>query len=146
MRQLSEAATVVETNPGESIDLRRRLRREMADLIVARAEELPPGDAALLESIYGDGRSVTSLAPMLGCDVRKLRRRVKRLVARLHSPEFTFVISHRHKWTPSRRRVAEACFIRGLSIRQAARDLNLTYHTVRRHAEALRALVQAAGS
>jgi DNA-directed RNA polymerase specialized sigma24 family protein len=146
MRTLSEHTTDVKTNPGESIDLRRRLRRELADLIVQRSQALPPADSTLLQSIYGDGRSISSLAPMLGCDVRKLRRRVHRLVSRISSPEFIFVMSHRHRWTASRRRVAEACFVRGLSIKQAAAELSLTYHTVRRHFEALRALVQAATS
>lgn len=144
MRTLTERGMMSHENHGESIDLRRRLRREMADLIVERSQVLPRDDAGLLQCIYGDGRSISALAPMLGCDARKLRRRVRRLVERVNSNEFVFVLSYRQNWTPSRRRVAEACFIRGLSIRQAASDLRLSYHTVRRHLEAVRALMQAA--
>lgn len=146
MRTLSEQTTVVETRSGESIDMRRRLRREMVDVIVARSSVLAPADAALVQSVYGDGRSIASVAVLLGCDERKVRRRVKRLVARLGSAPFLYVLSHRHTWPSSRRRVAEACFLRGLSIRQAADELKLTYHAVRRQVEAVGALIQAGTS
>ena len=56
------------------------------------------------------------------------------------SREYGLVRARRGSWTSTRRRVATACFIRGLSLRAAAQELNLTFHTVRLHHAAVLAL------
>ncbi len=47
-------------------------------------------------------------------------------------------------WCPIRRRVAEECVVNGRSLRDAARALNLTLHTVRRHRDALQTILEIA--
>lgn len=125
-------------------DLRRRRRRELAEQIVRRADWLPREDKSILQAIYEDGRSVTEVAVLRGDSPRQLRRRVHRLVERVLSQKFTFVAAHLPSWSPTRRRVAEACVLHGLSLRRAAERLGLSHHTVRRNYEAVHALYEAA--
>lgn len=90
---------------------------------------------------------MSDIAALRGVSPSVLRRRVRRLVKRMASDEFLFVSRHvapRHggscPWSSTRRRVAEACVLRGLSLRQAASLLNLSLHTVRTHRGAVAAL------
>lgn len=124
---------------GVESDLRRRRRREHTARLVERAVWLPPRDRALVEAVFRDGHPVTDLARLTGDCPRSLRRRVRQLAARLTSPRFLFVVHHRDLWTNSRRRVGTACFIEGLSLRAAARELQMSLHTVRRHTDAIEA-------
>ncbi len=73
--------------------------------------------------------------------IRRLRRHLKRLVERLASPRFVCVERFGQSWPTTRRRVAQACVIEGLSIRQAARTLNLSIHTVRKQLQTIDAAV-----
>jgi DNA-directed RNA polymerase specialized sigma24 family protein len=60
------------------------------------------------------------------------------------SPQFIYVLRQRDEWTPTRRRVATACLLHGLSLRQAAAALHLSLYTVRRHQDAIIALFESA--
>lgn len=73
--------------------------------------------------------------------IRRLRRHLKRLVARLASPRFVCVERFEQSWPTTRRRVAQACIVEGQSIRQAARTLNLSLHTVRKQLQTIDAAV-----
>lgn len=121
---------------------RREHGRSRAEQILARADRLPDGDRALLRAIYDTGQSVRDLAPIVGVSARALRRRVQRLVERVLSREFAFVLLQREHWAPTRRRVADAVFIDGLSLRRASRALGLTFHTVRRHHDMIAAAAE----
>lgn len=122
------------------LDARRRHTREMIQQLVERAAHLPEADAALIRAVYAEGRSVSSLAKMLGRDPRWLRRRVRGLVKRIASPEYIFVATRRAHWAKTRARVAALCILEGRSLREAASELGLTLHTVRRHHDAVREL------
>lgn len=86
---------------------------------------------------------------------RTLRYRVRRVVRRMLTPEYQAVArwmaleklgsaaSAWNGWGPTRRRVAICCGLHGLSLREAAADLNISLHTVRRHWDAVRALIDA---
>lgn len=144
-----ESIVVPDTEEGGSphaVDLRRRARRTLAERIVARSEGLPAQDRTLVRLVYHEGRSVSELAGLMGVSARTLRRRVRRLTTRVLSPRFLFVLSHQGKWSVTRRRVAEACVLGGMSLREAARALDLSFHTVRRHHDAVNALFEAACS
>ncbi|MCA9271470.1 MAG: response regulator transcription factor [Phycisphaerales bacterium] len=49
---------------------------------------------------------------------------------------------HQSRWRPTRRKVAGACVLEGLSIREAAERLKLSPYTVRKHKEAIDALCE----
>jgi hypothetical protein len=118
-----------------SVDLRRSLGADVAERIVHRADGVDPQDRELLRAVFGHGRSVAELARLLGpgVDVRRLRKRIRRLTARTLSPLFVFVWSRRDRWAADRRRVAVAYFLQGHSIRRVSRETGLTVHEVRQH-------------
>jgi DNA-directed RNA polymerase specialized sigma24 family protein len=147
-------------------DLRRSQRREAVQVLLDRAQaaELPSEQVALLRAAYADGRSAIEIAalvsaasidpthaadaprdptiPRVSATPRAIRRRLRRLSRRVMSPQFIFVLRHRDTWPPSRRRVATACVLHGLSLRQAAASLRLSLYTVRRHHDAIGALFE----
>lgn len=129
------------------LDLRRReARAALIAQLAARADLLPPEDRALLKAVYERGMPVARLAELRGgpAEAGTLRRRLRRLVERVLSPEFEFVARHRAGWSAARRRIATAMVLHGLSQRQAAAALGLSPHVVRRHRDAVRALFDAA--
>lgn len=126
-------------------DLRRRRRREMIDELVERAEWLPPGDRWLIDSVYREGRRVAEVAAILDQSPRILRRRVRAILRRVKSGRFAFVATQSRAWPALKRQVARACFIEGKSQREAAGELRLSLHAVRRQWQAVDALYEASG-
>jgi len=139
-----EAQTLEALAGPDPLDLRRRDRQDAARRISSLADWLPPADAALLHAVYSAGQSVTELARIAGLSPPALRRRVRRLAARVLSEKFLFVARHLGGWPPTRRRVARLCVLEGVSMREAARRLGLSLHTVRKHCHAIDALFEAA--
>jgi DNA-directed RNA polymerase specialized sigma24 family protein len=136
----------------EAQDLRRRVARDQRDRLVELAAGLPEPDRVLVELVIREGRPISQIARLQGVEPLRLRRRLKRLLRRLASDEYLFVSRHVlvtalrgepvSHWPATRRRVAQACFMHGLSLRQAATALHLSLHAVRGHRDAVRALVQ----
>ena len=124
-------------------DRRRPLKQETVDRVLRLCDALPRGDRELLEATYRDGKTAVALARLLEKDPRGLRRRIARLTARVLSPQYRFVLSHRDSWAPARRRVASEIFINGKSARAAAAALRISLHTARRHQEAVLAMHEA---
>lgn len=124
----------------EAADLRRRRGGEVSDIVIRRAEWLRPDERALLHAIYGDGMTASRVAELSALDARVVRRRVRQLVYRCLSELFVFVLREREGWSTRRRQVATACVLHGRSMRDAARELGVSLHTVRREMEAVRAL------
>lgn len=107
---------------------------------VARlAHWLEPPDRGLIQSVYRDGVSIESAAAVLGMTPASTRRRVHRLWLRLIDPEFAWVVERMHGWDPTRRAIALACLVHGLSLRHTAARLGLTMHIVRSHVAAVHA-------
>ncbi len=131
---------------GAPTDLRRRTQRDLAERVLIRSEWLMPDERALLAAVYRDGATTVELAALSGMSPKSVRTRVKRLVARVLSPGFEFVMRRRDSWPAERRRVATAFFLQGRSQRDAARFLRLTLHEVRRHIDAVRALASVEGA
>ncbi len=136
------------------IRTRSRLRhRDVCLTLIHRADLLDAADRALLIAVYADGRSVHSLARADDPDPATLhqrsatlRRRVRRLARRLLTPTYQLVRTQSDSWPPVMVRVGRACFVQGLSMRDAARKLRLSIHTVRSLAQSIRALAAAAPS
>lgn len=124
---------------GEHEDVRASSRKKVEGL-VHFAEYLAPADRALIVSVFENGTSAADLARAVGEDPRQVRRRLKRLVTRMASTEFRFVIRHRNTWPGNQRRVADAVILRGLTQREAAAELNLSLHQVRTYLHAVHVL------
>ena len=119
------------------VDLRKRVSRSHAETIQERAAWLGEADEVLLLAVYRDGQSAAEIARLRGEDVRRTRRRIRNAVTRVFDPRLAFVVSRANAWSRSRRRVARSLFQHGRSIRQAAHELGLTIHQVRRHRDAV---------
>lgn len=124
-------------DPGDAADLRRRRKAEQIELVLQRASALATPDRTLLEWVLRDGRTAIQVAQVTREPARVVRRRVRRLMQRVHSLEFLFVVRERERWPATRRRVADACVVGGRSMNQASKELRLSFHSVRRHLEAI---------
>ncbi|MBK9188371.1 MAG: sigma-70 family RNA polymerase sigma factor [Phycisphaerales bacterium] len=127
---------------GGGVDLRRQRTAAMAEFVADRAAPLSAPDRELLRAIYVMGQDVSDVAALLGVSPRTLRRRVKRLLARISTREYALVQRAGERLPPTRRRVGTAMFIEGKSLRATSIELKLSLHSVRRHADAIRALVE----
>lgn len=141
------AAGIHATTPvvrGEALafatDLRRSPSREALEVIVHRSGCLLPEDQVLMDACYSKGLGVTELARLQGVDPRVIQRRIKRLSARVISPEFSFVLSQESSWPPTRRRIARAVILEGRTMRAASAVLRISLHRVREHIALIHAL------
>ncbi len=123
-------------------DMRRRHGREAVERITARAQWLENTDRQLIMAVFEDGKRLKDLAALMNVSPRTLRARLRRLVLRVSSELYQFVALHAESWPPNMRRAAEACVFKGLSIKDAAIDLGVSYHNVRRHIDLVRVLAR----
>lgn len=107
--------------------------------VVRLAHWLEPADRGLVQSVYRDGVSIDAAAAVLAITPHAARRRVHRLWVRLIDPEFAWVVERLHGWEHTRRAVAMARVVHGLSLRHAAQRLGLSMHAVRLHTAAIHA-------
>jgi DNA-directed RNA polymerase specialized sigma24 family protein len=124
-------------------DFRRQTPRHIAELLLVRADLLAPDDAAILDACFNRGLNVAQVARIREVPVTTLRRRLRRLIFRVVSPYFEFVLRTSDHWPLTRRRVARAVVLEGRSLREAADALDLPIHAVRLHANAVRAAFDA---
>jgi DNA-directed RNA polymerase specialized sigma24 family protein len=130
----------------EAEDLRRTHRREVVDRLLECCPHLPEQERVLIVSVFGAGQSATDLAGLLREDPRVTRRRVRRIIRRAMSPMFSYVARRSEAWPATRRAVARACYLQGLSMREAAARTGATLHAVRRHCLAVRAMLEVESS
>lgn len=142
----SRAVTVSKRMRPDRVDLRRRERREWAEVIVARAELLLPEDRVLVEAVFAEGLDAASAAKRVGGSARTVRRRAKAIAERVLSREFEAVMRERERWPRMRRLVATSCVLQGRTLREAAAHLRVSLHVVRRQMDVVRELVVEGGS
>ncbi|MCB9835995.1 MAG: response regulator transcription factor [Phycisphaera sp.] len=123
-------------------DLRRKRSRRLVEMIQEGSRHLPEAERFLLSAIFERGDSISKVARESAADPRRLSRQVHRITQRVLDPRFRFVAVHQSRWRPTRRKVAGACVLEGLSIREAAERLKLSPYTVRKHKEAIDALCE----
>jgi|GEM_PF-6036821 len=128
-----------------ALDMRRKQRRAMVTRILDAAHHLPAHERQLLVAIYGHGMAVSEAAAMLGTPERQLRRRVRALVRRVCDPAFDAAVRLSPDLPRQLRQVARLTSVEGLPMRQVAQRLGISYHNVRKHCDAFRALTQAPG-
>lgn len=128
-----------------ALDMRRKQRRALVTRVLDAADHLPAEERHLLIAIYGRGMAVSEAAAMLGTPERQLRRRVRALVRRVCDPTFDAAVRLSPDMPRQLRQVARLKAIEGVPMRQIAQRLGVSYHTVRKHYDAFRALIEAAG-
>lgn len=119
-------------------------KAEYAAWVCELAQHLPPSERELVYSVFQHGRPLRELAKLLRLSDESLRRRLRRLIARISTPEFAFVALRRGEWPASLRDVATAIVIEGKSLRATQRDLRISMHAVRTLRQ--RALAMARGA
>lgn len=124
-------------------DLRRRRHRDAVESVVSRAGWLRTDERGMVNAIFERGQSTVELAGMIGVRPREVRRRMHRIVKRTQDPLFVFVALNRAAWPDGMRRVATACVLHGRPLREAAHELGMSYHEVRRDRAAVEALFAA---
>lgn len=115
-------------------------RRMIAEKVVMRAEFLDSADRALLQAVFDRGITPAEIARAIGERPEIMQRRVQKLVERLGSSPYQFVMRQIKDWPPCQQRVGESVFLRGLSHREASQHLGMSLHRVRREVERIRSL------
>ena len=128
----------------ESLDLRRKRDASLSSRLVRRAHWLEPEDRELILAVFDRGQTACSIGTISSQPPRVVRRRIKALAERLCDPRVAYVVAHRNAWGSSRRRVTHELFIRGRSMRQVSQLLSISLHCVRKHRDAIEAMVNAA--
>ena len=118
------------------------LLRQAGEVLTRRCHLLPEEDGLIVRSVYGKGQPIFEVARLIRTPPRDLPRRLSRLVRRILTPEFAYVIRRRHRWAGSRLLIAEAVFIHGKSIRQAAAEAGVTFYIARRHRDEIRLMAE----
>jgi len=123
----------------EAVD-RRRCYRDQVERLLERADYLEDADRLLVEQVYRHGMPVTDIARLTGDRPRNLQRRVAKLLKRLNSKLFLYVISHKDSLASSVRRSSELVVLHGHSLRRAASLSHRSLHQIRQDIRALRAM------
>lgn len=140
-------------DPDATADRRRRAWRELSKAISTRLEPLHPADAALLRAIFEQDMTITQVCvaahgPGKSADLepikRRLRYRVRQLVARVLSPGYAFIQQHEHQIPPELQPIARLCVLQGCRQRDVSAQLNLSLNETRRRLIAVHALIDAA--
>lgn len=118
--------------------------RENVERVLQASARLREPDRVLIEAVFGEGRSVASVARLTGARDRLLRRRVRALVERIQSPMFAFVSARAAEWEVEQRRAAVAFFVEGRTIRETAREIRISFHRTREHLLRTRMMLDAA--
>ncbi|HWB19523.1 MAG TPA: hypothetical protein VG711_04415 [Phycisphaerales bacterium] len=123
-------------------DLQVRLdRREMIEQLLQLADFLKPSDRALMRGIFGSGMSPQDMAAAMEQQTRQVRARVRKLLRHLAKPVYRFVAREHASWPNYRKSVARAVVLQRISQREAARELGITLHRVRRELDRIRGIV-----
>ena len=120
----------------------RVARRDRVEALVDGARYLGERDRALVEQVYRYGASVAGVARLTGEPVWRVRRRLRRLVARVNDPLFGFLVMYGDVVPAGARRTAEMVVFRGLSLRRAAALTGRSLHRVRGDLGVVRALAR----
>lgn len=148
------------------VDQRSRTPREQIETLVARARFLPPDDRLLVHAVYVHGTAICDFAALTDRCPRSVSRRLQSLLDRLRSPEYVYVTAHANQYlsepvaapqaapgdqasrrvlpvSAQIRRIARDCIVEGKPLRQLARELGVSYFSLRQRRIALRALAEA---
>jgi hypothetical protein len=117
-------------------------RQKSVELLLKYADHFSTGDRALVRGIYQNGLKPSAMAKALGHTPKTTQDRLRRLMRRLGSPMFRFIIQHRPDWPERRRVVADAVLLRGQSQRATAAVLGVSQYIVRQEIDRVRLLCE----
>jgi DNA-directed RNA polymerase specialized sigma24 family protein len=120
-------------------------RRDAMEQVMTLARHLDTPDRDLVRSIYDRGLTAAELARASGQSAPRIRRRLNKVLNRLASPEYRFVLRFGETWPGERKRVGEAIFVMGWTQRDAAKRTGLSLHTVRTEQARIEAMMEAFG-
>ena len=133
------------SNKGATIRFLMRRRRDLlTEMVTRHAHHLKQEDSALLDAVVIREARIDVVAQLLNDNIDRCRRRVRRLLQRLSSFEFGYVANRMATWSEREQSVARTCFLRGLTIKQAALELGISASTTRRTRERIAARIEGA--
>ena len=121
---------------------RRRSRRDHIECLLELAKHLPETDRLLVDQVYRYGIAISDIARLHGHAPRNIRRRVAKLLVRLNSPLYKYVVFHHDKLSEDIRRVAVLVVLHGHSLRRAATISNKSLHRIRENIKELRIMAR----
>ncbi len=124
----------------------RHHRREHAERLLQRAAFLSDDDRLLIEQVYDRGVSICDLARLTHTQPRRLRRRVVKLIQRLDSPLFLFVIRNDNDLPRDTRLVAKLAICNGYSMRRVAHLTGRSLHFVRQQLQCITTMARPPGT
>ncbi|WP_432798369.1 hypothetical protein [Poriferisphaera sp. WC338] len=124
---------------------RRGEVRDDVEGLLEMARHLPRRERLLVEQVVRHGSSVTEAAEIFGEREPVVRRRFKRLCARVREAEFVMLTEMRERVPAELVRTGDEVFVAGKSLRSAAAAMGVTLHRVRRDVAEIRALVRGLG-
>ena len=115
------------------------------DLVRLRAQLLEAGDRELVRAIWLHEMPASVVARIVGRSPEHVRRRLRRLLARMRSPRFLAAARLMPALTGVEREVARLHVLQGLPLRRLARGLGLPTYRVRIAARAVDTVIRGAG-
>lgn len=128
----------------ESLAQRRPFLRD-DDVIVGRAQLLAPSDRNLLLSVWVNNGSAELMAHLAKRHPQTIRRRIRRLLDRVHSPAFLAAARAIPYLRPDQAGIARLHLCQGRSLRQTASAAGLSLHEVRRLVSEVRGTIAGLG-
>jgi hypothetical protein len=126
----------------EAIARSRPLLARDPQTIENRSQLLAPGDSALVKAIWVHNRPSWEVAALTGLAARALRRRLYRLVERMHSPEFLEAARAMPLLSAEQAAVARHHLLAGKSLLATSQATGLSYFRVRVLAGEARGIVE----
>jgi len=123
---LTHADSVVQT-----IDRRRKLDRDVRELLVERSRWLAPSDRALFQAVFRDGLTAAQAARIARVSPRAVRSQLHTLARHLMDPKVVWAARRLRKWGPVRAQVARAVILQKRTHREAGRLLRMSSYRLR---------------
>ena len=118
------------------------LRTAQGQMLRDLGAGLSAPDQRVLTAFLVGGVPTAAIAASLQCSRRTVTRRVHKLLQRMNSPTYLYVLRQGSLLSRRQREVAKALFLEGQSIRQAARATGESIHYVRRTRRRIQMLSQ----
>jgi hypothetical protein len=118
---------------GKPLSATSEHNRKVLELLLQRSEWLPIGQRGMVRAVYGLGQRAADVARMSRERAQPFRRRLRRIVRRVLTREFVFVVNNRERWTARRWRIASLIFVDGMSVKNAAKVAGVSYYAARQH-------------
>lgn len=125
---------------------RRSGRRAVLERLLEWADHLAPAERSLVRCAYDWGVSSREISLLTGQTPRVIRRRLRTLLQRVNASPFQTTARLLPTLPDDRRNVARLVILQGLTQRQAATQLGISIHRVRRELLAIEATCEIAAS